>query len=61
MNSNVTSRVVLAALAALFACATLSGMNALAGHEYRMARASQPASVAAAQMVTVVGHRTAQL
>lgn len=59
MSSTLAIRALTAALAALAALATVSGMNALARHEYRVAVAAQaqPMLVASTQVVTIVGRR----
>jgi len=59
MSSTLATRALTAVLAALIALATVSGMNALARHEYRVAVAAQaqPMMVASTQAVTIVGRR----
>jgi hypothetical protein len=61
MSPTFAARTFTIALASLITLAMVSGMNALAGHEYRVAAAAQsdaqPMLVASTQFVTIVGHR----
>ena len=61
MTKTFAAQVAPIALAALLTTAMLFATNALAGHQYRVAAAQQPAQVLAmdVQHVTVVGHRRA--
>jgi succinate dehydrogenase hydrophobic anchor subunit len=54
-----TTHAATAVLASLLTLAMVFGMNALAGHQYRVAVAAQaqPMMVAATQVVTIIGHR----
>ena len=59
MSTTLVLRAATAALASMLTLAMVSGVNALAGHEYGVAVAAQaqPMLVAETQVVTVVGHR----
>jgi len=64
MSPRIATRAFTVAFAALAALATISGTNALAGHEYRVAAAAQsaqPYAVASTQSVIIVGYRSTQL
>ena len=56
MTASFTSHAAKLALAALVTLGLFAGTNALAAHQYRVAAAAQPATVAI-QHVTIVGHR----
>jgi len=57
MTATFASQAAKLALAALVTLGLFAGTNALAGHQYRVAAAAQPTTVAV-QHVTVIGHRT---
>ena len=59
MTKTLAARIAPAALAALLTGSMFLATNALAGHQYRVAAATQSAQVAAVQVqyVTIVGHR----
>ena len=63
MSKPVAKQAAFFAAAALFALATVSGMNSLAFNAYRTASAEQLQStpMASAQRVTIVGRRTARV
>jgi len=56
MTPSISSHAAKLALAALVTLGLFAGTNALAAHQYRVAAAAQPATVAI-QHVTIVGHR----
>jgi hypothetical protein len=56
MTRTIASQAVKLALAAIATFTLFAGTNALAAHQYRVAAAAQPTTVAV-QHVTVIGHR----
>jgi hypothetical protein len=56
MSNTAAARSAVLALAAALTVAMFAGTNAIAGHKYRAALATQPVSVAV-QHVTIVAHR----
>ena len=61
MTKTFAHQAVPIALAALLTTAMLFATNALAGHQYRVAAASQPQVVAMeVRHVAIVGHRAAR-
>ena len=63
MNRTLTTQAAPFLLAVLLTLAMLAGTNALAGHQYRVAAASQGQAQVVAmdvQHVTIVGHRVAR-
>jgi hypothetical protein len=62
MTTSFAAQAASFAAAAVLTVATFSGAGAIAGQTYRSASVAQlqssPATVAATQTVTIVGHRT---
>jgi hypothetical protein len=56
MNTRIATHATKLALAALVTLGLFAGTDALAGHQYRVAAAAQPTTVAV-QHVVVIGHR----
>jgi len=56
MTTTFTTRAAKLVLAAIATLGLFAGTNALASHQYHVAAAAQPTTVAV-QYVTIVGHR----